>query len=152
MNKTSLIRSVVITGSPLSTRTVHPVVLVTEPGHRAHRSYSLASTCLFSTLTLTLTGFSIQFTIITTLCVPIVQTADADCSSSWVFGNKIWGGRWELSNSPLFQITAGLYGYSNEESRDFREGRGLYSQRLLTFIGGGDRDERYQINQRAHAR
>lgn len=93
MNKTSLIRSVVITGSPLSARTVHPVVLVTEPRRRAHRSYSLASACFFSTLTLTLTGFSVQFTTITTQCVPVVQTADADCSSSWVFGNKIWGGR-----------------------------------------------------------
>lgn len=93
MNKTSLIRSVVITGNPLSARSVHPVVLVTEPRCSAYRSYPLASARFFSTLALTLAGLSVQFTVITTQCVPVVQAADAGCSSSWVFGNKIWGGR-----------------------------------------------------------
>lgn len=91
MNKTSLIRSVVITGNPLSICTVHPVVLVKEPHSRAYGSYSLASVASFPPPTLTLINcLSIQLKIITSQCV--LGSVNMGYSSSCVFGNTLWGG------------------------------------------------------------
>lgn len=75
----------------------------------------------------------------------------ADCRCRLFFFLGVWkqnlGWPMRAVQQPPLQITAGLYGQSNEESRDFREGRGLslFPKRLLTSIHGGDRDERYQI-------